>query len=177
MRGLFSSEKTMNTKNKTMGPAELSEAVALLQQSMSGFAAILAGVTARAEETTERVEAIKAPAKRKAKAKAKANRYTHAHKGVKLTTQQWAVWVAVKTLLDAKAELVENTKDEGFVHLSGKFVAQFIGTPCNRKEQGRINGLMTALKRKGLLVWETKEVEGSRRQMKIKDGIAFGPEA
>ena len=162
----------MKTQN-TIGPAELSEAVALLQQSMSGFAAILAGVTARAEETTERVEAIKAPAKRKAKA----NRYTHAHKGVKLTTQQWAVWVAVKTLLDAKAELVENTKDEGFAHLSGKFVAQFIGTPCNRKEQGRINGLMTALKRKGLLVWETKEVEGSRRQMKIKDGIAFGPEA
>jgi len=167
--------KTMKTKKNTMGPAELSEAVALLQQSMSGFAAILAGVTARAEETTERVEAIKVPAKRKAKAKAKANQYTHAHKGVKLTALQWAVWVAIKALLDAKAELVENTKDEGFDHLSGKFVAQFIGTPSNRKEQGRINQLMGRLKKKGLLTWVTKEV--GPRKLKIKSGIAFGPEA
>jgi len=164
----------MKTKS-TIGPAELiSEAVNTITTQLTEALTLLVH---RGEEVAERAEAIKAPAKRKAKAKAKANRYTHAHKGVKLTTQQWAVWVAVKTLLDAKAELVENTKDEGFAHLSGKFVAQFIGTPCNRKEQGRINGLMTALKRKGLLVWETKEVEGSRRQMKIKDGIAFGPEA
>jgi hypothetical protein len=162
----------MKTKN-TIGPAELiSEAVNTITTQLTEALTLLVH---RGEEVAERAEAIKVPAKRKAKAKAKANRYTHAHKGVKLTALQWAVWVAIKALLDAKAELVENTKDEGFDHLSGKFVAQFIGTPSNRKEQGRINQLMGRLKKKGLLTWVTKEV--GPRKLKIKSGIAFGPEA
>ena len=162
----------MKTKN-TIGPAELiSEAVNNITTQLTEALTLLVH---RGGEVAERAEAIKVPAKRKAKAKAKANRYTHAHKGVKLTALQWAVWVAIKALLDAKAELVENTKDEGFDHLSGKFVAQFIGTPSNRKEQGRINQLMGRLKKKGLLTWVTKEV--GPRKLKIKSGIAFGPEA
>jgi hypothetical protein len=94
---------------------------------------------------------------------------------VKLTARQWAGWVAVKALLDAKTELTKNTKDEGFDHLSGKFVAQFIGTRSNRQEQCRINAVMSDLKKKGLLVWVTTEV--GKRKLKIKAGIAFGPNA
>lgn len=164
--------KTMKTKN-TIGPAELiSEAVNNITTQLTEALTLLVH---RGEEVAERAEAIKVPAKRKAKAKPKAKLHPYAHKGVKLTALQWAVWVAIKALLDAKAELVENTKDEGFDHLSGKFVAQFIGTPSNRKEQGRINQLMGRLKKKGLLTWVTKEV--GPRKLKIKSGIAFGPEA
>jgi hypothetical protein len=111
----------------------------------------------------------------KAKAKPKASRHAHAHKGVKLTAKQWAVWIAVKALLDARDKLTDNTKDVGFDHLSGKFVAQFIGTASNMKEQCRINHLMMNLKKKGLLVWETKQVPNGK--IKIKSGFAFGPEA
>lgn len=113
--------------------------------------------------------------KAKVKPKAKASRHAHAHKGVKLTAKQWAVWVAVKALLDARGKLTDNTKDVGFDHLSGKFVAQFIGTASNMKEQCRINHLMMNLKKKGLLVWETKQVPNGK--IKIKSGFAFGPEA
>ena len=163
----------MKTKDSEIGSAELSETIALLQQGISNFAAMLAGVTVHSEETTKRSEALRLPAK--AKAKPKATRYTHSHKGVKLTARQWAGWMAVKALLDAKTELTKNTKDEGFDHLSGKFVAQFIGVRSNRQEQCRINAVMSDLKKKGLLVWVTTEV--GKRKLKIKAGIAFGPNA
>tara|TARA_R100000963_G_C4583829_1_gene63726 strand:+ start:146 stop:637 length:492 start_codon:yes stop_codon:yes gene_type:complete len=163
----------MNTKNKTMGPAELSEAVALLQQSMSGFAAILAGVTARAEETTERVEAIKLPTRQKAKPK-KAKLHPHAHNGVKLTARQWTVWVAVKALFDAKKELTKDSK--GFYSLSGQFVAQFIGLPYwEKQEVDRVNSAMASLRRKGLLTWVNERI--GKRGRKLKGDIALGPNA
>ena len=108
----------------------------------------------------------------KAKAKPKAKRYTHAHKDVKLTTQQWAVWVAVKALLNAKGELAS----EGFYSLSGKFVATFMGTPFwTKKEVDRVNAVMVDLNKKGLLTWAKEKVGKSKR--KIKGGIAFGPKA
>ena len=108
----------------------------------------------------------------KAKAKVKAKRYTHAHKDVKLTTQQWAVWVAVKALLNAKGELAS----EGFYSLSGKFVATFMGTPFwTKKEVDRVNAVMVDLNKKGLLTWAKEKVGKSKR--KIKGGIAFGPKA
>ncbi len=108
----------------------------------------------------------------KAKAKPKAKRYTHAHKDVKLTTQQWAVWVAVKALLNAKGELAS----EGFYSLSGQFVAQFIGLPYwEKREVNRVNSVMACLRRKGLLTWVNEKV--GKRGHKIKGGIAFGPKA
>ncbi len=108
----------------------------------------------------------------KAKAKVKAKRYTHAHKDVKLTTQQWAVWVAVKALLNAKGELAS----EGFYSLSGQFVAQFIGLPYwEKREVNRVNSVMACLRRKGLLTWVNEKV--GKRGHKIKGGIAFGPKA
>ena len=108
----------------------------------------------------------------KAKAKPKAKRYTHAHKDVKLTTRQWAVWVAVKALLNAKGELAS----EGFYSLSGKFVATFMGTPFwTKKEVDRVNAVMVDLNKKGLLTWAKEKVGKSKR--KIKGGIAFGPKA
>jgi len=111
-------------------------------------------------------------AKAKAKAKAKPKRYTHAHKDVKLTTRQWAVWVAVKALLNAKGELAS----EGFYSLSGKFVATFMGTPFwTKKEVDRVNAVMVDLNKKGLLTWAKEKVGKSKR--KIKGGIAFGPKA
>ena len=163
----------MKMKNSDIGPAELiSEAVNSITAKLTE---VLTSVVLHAEKTTERVEAVRPSARQKAKAKPKARRYTHSHKGVKLTARQWAVWAAVKALLDAKTELTKNTKDEGFDHLSGKFVAQFIGTPSNRQEQCRINAAMSDLKKKGLLVWSTIEV--GQRRIKIKSGIAFGPNA
>jgi hypothetical protein len=111
--------------------------------------------------------------KGKAKAK-KAKLHPHAHKGVKLTARHWSVWVAVKALLDAKKELAKDT--EGFYSLSGKFVAQFIGTPFWTKEEvNRVNAVMATLKQKGLLTWEKEQVGKSK--LKIKGGIAFGPKA
>ena len=108
----------------------------------------------------------------KAKAKVKAKRYTHAHKDVKLTTRQWAVWVAVKALLNAKGELAS----EGFYSLSGQFVAQFIGLPYwEKREVNRVNSVMACLRRKGLLTWVNEKV--GKRGHKIKGGIAFGPKA
>ncbi len=154
----------MNTKNKTMGPAELSEAVALLQQSMSGFAAILAGVTARAGETTERVEAIKLPTRQKAKPK-KAKLHPHAHNGVKLTARQWTVWVAVKALFDAKKELTKDSK--GFYSLSLPY--------WEKQEVDRVNSAMASLRRKGLLTWVNERI--GKRGRKLKGDIALGPNA
>jgi hypothetical protein len=111
--------------------------------------------------------------KGKAKAK-KAKMHPHAHKGVKLTARHWPVWVAVKALLDAKKELTKDT--EGFYSLSGKFVAQFIGTPFWTKEEvNRVNAVMATLKQKGLLTWEKEQVGKSK--LKIKGGIAFGLKA
>ncbi len=108
----------------------------------------------------------------KAKAKVKAKRDTHAHKDVKLTTRQWAVWVAVKALLNAKGELAS----EGFYSLSGQFVAQFIGLPYWEKQKvDRVNSAMACLRRKGLLTWVNEKV--GKRGHKIKGGIAFGPKA
>ena len=154
----------------------------LPQSEHAPYLAMLTSAKTEASRETTQTKARAKKAEQKAEkvsveAKPKANRHPYDHKGVKLTAPQWAVWVAVKALLDAKAELVKNTEDEGFAHLSGKFVAQFIGTPSNRKEQGRINQHMTTLKRKGLLVWQPKEVQGSRKNIKIKDGIGFGPKA
>ena len=160
----------MKTKN-TIGPAELiSEAVHSITAKLTE---VLTSVVLHAEKTTERAEAIKVPARRKAKAKPKAKLHPHAHNGVKLTAWQWTVWVAVKALFDAKEELTKDS--EGFYSLSGQFVAQFIGTPSNRQEQCRINAAMSDLKKKGLLVWSTIEV--GQRRIKIKSGIAFGPNA
>jgi NACalpha-BTF3-like transcription factor len=111
-------------------------------------------------------------AKAKAKAKAKPKRYTHAHKDVKLTTQQWAVWVAVKALLNAKGELAS----EGFYSLSGQFVAQFIGLPYwEKREVNRVNSAMACLRRKGLLTWVNEKI--GKRGHKSKGGIALGPKA
>ena len=108
----------------------------------------------------------------KAKAKVKAKRYTHAHKDVKLTTRQWAVWVAVKALLNAKGELAS----EGFYSLSGQFVAQFIGLPYWEKQKvDRVNSAMACLRRKGLLTWVNEKI--GKRGHKIKGGIALGPKA
>ena len=109
----------------------------------------------------------------KAKPK-KAKQHPHAHNGVKLTAWQWAVWVAVKALFDAKKEL---TKDaEGFYSLSGKFVAQFMGTPFwTKKEVDRVNAAMAGLRKKGLLTWANEKIGKSKR--KIKGGIGFGPKA
>ena len=108
----------------------------------------------------------------KAKAKVKAKRDTHAHKDVKLTTRQWAVWVAVKALLNAKGELAS----EGFYSLSGQFVAQFIGLPYWEKQKvDRVNSAMACLRRKGLLTWVNEKI--GKRGHKIKGGIAFGPKA
>ena len=104
----------MKTKDSEIGSAEFSEAIALLQQGMSNFAAILAGVTVHAEETTKRAEAIRLPAKRKAKAKPKAKLHPYAHNGVKLTAWQWTVWVAVKALFDAKEVVVGPGLAKGF---------------------------------------------------------------
>ncbi len=111
---------------------------------------------------------------KKAKAKkAKAKRYTHAHKGVELTTRQWTVWMAVKALLDAKRELAGS---KGFYSLSGKFVATFMGTPFwTKKEVDRVNAVMVDLKRKDLLTWVSEKVGKGKR--KIKGNIAFGPKA
>ena len=111
---------------------------------------------------------------KKAKAKkAKAKRYTHAHKGVELTTRQWTVWMAVKALLDAKRELAGS---KGFYSLSGQFVAQFIGLPYwEKQEVDRVNSAMASLRRKGLLTWVNEKV--GKRGHKIKGGIAFGPKA
>ncbi len=107
----------MKTKDSEIGSAELSETIALLQQGISNFAAMLAGVTVHAEETTKRADAIRLPAKAKAKPKAKL--HPHAHNGVKLTVWQWTVWVAVKALFDSKKELTEDSK--GFYSLSCLF--------------------------------------------------------
>ena len=112
----------------------------------------------------------------KAKAKVKSSRYTHAHKDVKLTTRQWAVWLAVKTLLNAKEEYAKGTCAGGFYSLSGKFVATFMGTPFwTMKEVNRVNAVMVDLNKKGLLTWAKEKVGKSKR--KIKGGIAFGPKA
>lgn len=114
--------------------------------------------------------------KAKAKAKVKSSRYTHAHKDVKLTTRQWAVWLAVKTLLNAKEEYAKGTCAGGFYSLSGKFVATFMGTPFwTKKEVDRVNAVMVDLNKKGLLTWAKEKVGKSKR--KIKGGIAFGPKA
>jgi len=162
----------MKTKDSKIGSAEFSEAITLLQQGMSNFAAILAGVTARAGETTERVEAIRLPAKAKAKPKAKL--HPHAHNGVKLTVWQWTVWVAVKALFDAKKELTKDS--EGFYSLSGQFVAQFIGLPYwEKQEVDRVNSAMAGLRRKGLLTWVNEKI--GKRQRKLKGDIALGPNA
>ena len=164
----------MKTKDSEIGSAELSETIALLQQGISNFAAMLAGVTVHAEETTKRAEAIRLPAKRKAKAKPKAKLHPYAHNGVKLTVWQWTVWVAVKALFDAKKELTKDS--EGFYSLSGQFVAQFIGLPYwEKQEWDRINSAMAGLRRKGLLTWVNEKIGKSKR--KIKGDIALGPNA
>ena len=164
----------MKTKDSEIGSAEFSEAITLLQQGMSNFAAILAGVTARAGETTERVEAIRLPAKAKAKPKAKL--HPHAHNGVKLTAWQWTVWVAVKALFDAKEVVVGPGLAKGFYSLSGQFVAQFIGLPYwEKQEVDRVNSAMAGLRRKGLLTWVNEKIGKSKR--KIKGDIALGPNA
>ena len=112
----------------------------------------------------------------KAKAKVKSSRYTHAHKDVKLTTRQWAVWLAVKALLNAKEEYAKAAGHDGFYSLSGKFVATFMGTPFwTKKEVDRVNAVMVDLNKKGLLTWAKEKVGKSKR--KIKGGIAFGPKA
>ncbi len=131
--------------------------------------------------TKAKVSLVKA----KAKAKVKPSRYTHAHKDVKLTTRQWAVWLAVKALLNAKEEYAKaaghisaNAPDigDGFYSLSGKFVATFMGTPFwTKKEVDRVNAVMVDLNKKGLLTWAKEKVGKSKR--KIKGGIAFGPKA
>jgi len=162
----------MKTKDSKIGSAELSETIALLQQGISNFAAMLAGVTVHAEETTKRADAIRLPAKAKAKPKAKL--HPHAHNGVKLTVWQWTVWVAVKALFDAKKELTKDSK--GFYSLSGQFVAQFIGLPYwEKQEVDRVNSAMASLRRKGLLTWVNERI--GKRGRKLKGDIALGPNA
>ena len=131
------------------------------------------GITASAAASPKREKKVVIKTT-KAKAKPKAKRYTHAHKGVQLTTRQWVVWLAVKALLDAKRELAAGSK--GFYSLSGKFVATFMGTPFwTKKEVDRVNAVMVSLRNKGLLTWANEKVGKSKR--KIKGGIAFGPKA
>ena len=160
----------MKTKDSKIGSAELSETIALLQQGISNFAAMLADVTVHAEETTKRADAIRLPAKAKPKAKL----HPYAHNGVKLTVWQWTVWVAVKALFDAKKELTKDS--EGFYSLSGQFVAQFIGLPYwEKQEVDRVNSAMAGLRRKGLLTWVNEKI--GKRQRKLKGDIALGPKA
>lgn len=122
--------------------------------------------------TKAKVSLVKA----KAKAKVKSSRYTHAHKDVKLTARQWAVWLAVKALLNAKEEYAKAAGHDGFYSLSGKFVATFMGTPFwTKKEVDRVNAVMVDLNKKGLLTWAKEKVGKSKR--KIKGSIAFGPKA
>ena len=136
----------------------------------------------------EKVDAVEAVAKtgvekkakpRKAKAKTpKPQPHVVGSGRVELTPHLWRVWVAIKALLNAEAELAsEGSPDKGFttVSASAKFIAQFMGREFwLAKPVNSVGGAITALKDKGLLVWEEEQIASSKGRS-VRMNLRLGP--